>query len=163
MGMRSSAGFVHVDVWKFNREGRPLKCVRCGSWEFYEYVGYHRHHVTLKGRADQSVVRYQCKSCRKTVVQTFDYVGKWKQCAKDAYRTAFDRMARDMSLRRRTSRSMREDYPAYPCESTLIYLANFCGRLAKIVLRLEKFPQFDLSGYRPIYMDEKYSNVAGRR
>jgi len=159
--MRSSVGFVQIDGWTFNREGRPLECVRCGSWEFYEYVGYHRHPITLKGKVNQPVVRYQCKSCRKTVVQTFDYVGKWKQYAKDVHRTALNRTVRDRSSRRHASRSMLDDFPTSPCESTLRNWANVYGRLARITLRREVFPQLDLSGYQPVHMDEIYTHVAG--
>jgi len=161
--MCSSDSFVRVDGWTFNREGRPLECTRCGSWEFYEYVGYTRHPITLKGKVNQAVIRYQCRSCRKTVVQTFDYIGKWKQYAKDAHRTALNRMARDRSSRRHTSRSMRDDFPASPCESTLRNWANFYGKLAKITLRAEVFPQLDLSGYQPVHMDEIYTHVAGNK
>ncbi len=159
--MYSSVGFVQVGGWTFNQVGRPLECVECGCWDFYEYAGYTRHPITLKGRVDQPVVRYQCKSCRKTVVQTFEYVGKWKQYAKDVHRTALNRMARDRSSRRHTSRSMRDDFPASPCESTLRNWANFYGRLARITLRTEVFPQLDLSGYQPVHMDEIYTHVAG--
>jgi transposase-like protein len=163
MGMHSSGSFVRVDGWAFNGEGRPLECLKCGGWEFYDYAGYTRHPVTLKGRVDQPVVRYQCRSCRKTIVQTFDYVGKWKQYAKDVHRTALNRIVRDRSSRRHASRSLKDDFQASPCESTLRNWANLYGKLSRIVLTREVFPRLNLSGYQPVHMDEIYTHVAGKK
>ncbi|TET90282.1 MAG: hypothetical protein E3J35_07220 [Methanomassiliicoccales archaeon] len=156
-----SSWYVIVDGWVFNREGRPIECKECGSWEFYEYCAYVRHPITLKGRKEVRVERYQCRNCRKTVVQSFDFIDKWKQYAKDAQRVALNARIEDMNSSRHVEHRMERDYDCRPCHSTVRYWCNQVGDRVDHVFGREIVPNMEWNGRCTIHLDEIYTRRRG--
>lgn len=156
-----STWYVVVDGWAFNGEGRPLECKECGSWEFYEYCAYKRYPITLSGKKELTVKRYQCKNCRKTVVQSFDFIDKWKQYAKDIQRVVLNARIEDMNSSRHVEHRMRRDYDCHPSHSTVRCWCNQIGDEADYVFRKEILPNTGWNGRCTIHFDEIYTRRRG--
>ena len=158
-----STEYIIEDGWVFNRDGKPLECKVCKCWEFYEYRGYERHPITLEGKKKLPVKGYQCKNCRKTVVQRFDFIGKSKQYAKDVQRVTLSGSIDDMNSTRHVSYRTCRDYDCHPSAATVRYWTNQFGDMAEVIFRTEVVPYMPgLCKKGTIHLDEIYTKRRGK-
>lgn len=146
----------HQKGWVFDSRGYPRWCKKCGFDEFYSWVAYPRKVRTLRGTIAVPVNRFQCKACKVTVVQYFDFVEPGKWYGKDIQRSELNAFMGHNNSTRESVNWVDEEHETRVSNSTVWRWMEEKGEKAEQVMQEDILPAVHWNAQLKFQADELY-------
>jgi len=142
--------------WVYDSRGYPRWCKECGNDEFHSWVAYHRNVRTLKGTIAVPVYRFQCKMCKATTAQYFDFVEPGKWYGKDVQRSELNAFMSHNNSTRDSANWVDEEHKICVSNSTVWRWMQEKGEKAEQIMQEEILPTVHWTAQMKVQADELY-------
>jgi len=142
--------------WVYDSRGYPRWCKECNYDEFYSWVAYYRKPQTLAGTRAVPVYRFQCKMCKATTVQYFDFVEPGKWYGKDVQRSELNAFMGHNNSTRESAKWVDEEHKTRVSNSTVWRWMQEKGEKAEQVMQEEILPAVHWNAQLKFQADELY-------